>query len=40
MKHVLALLVAGAVLSGVCAYAAIARPAAEASAKAGAARPR
>ena len=27
MKHVLALLVAGAVLSGVCAYAAIARPA-------------
>ena len=28
MKHVLALLVAGAVLSGVCAYAAIARPAA------------
>lgn len=31
MKHVLALLVAGAVLSGVCAYAAIARPAAAAT---------
>ena len=27
MKHVLALLVAGAVVSGVCAYAAIAKPA-------------
>ena len=31
MKHVLALLVAGAILSGVCAYAAIARPAAAAA---------
>ncbi len=31
MKHVLALLVAGAVLSGVCAYAAIARPTATAA---------
>lgn len=32
MKHVLTLLVAGAVLSGICAYAAIGRPAVAATA--------